>query len=158
MQGMLDVGKARVTRTGRVAIAAVIALLALPAAAQARAFPKDFQWGWRSPVPGRGRAGNEPERQLGLVWTHDADNIAGGVVTDDRPEDGPGFWTRHKRDVRLAGRDLNQKAFLTASIEWSRVFPTSTAGVSGMRALDEIADQGRSGAAAGSCARSAPRG
>ena len=93
---MLDVGKARVTRTGGVAIAAVIALLALPAAAQARAFPKDFQWGWRSGSRSRA-AGNQPERQLGLVvWTHDADNIAGGVVTDDRPEDGPGFWTRHK--------------------------------------------------------------
>ena len=75
------------------------------------------------------------------MWTHDADNIADGVVTDDRPEDGPGFWTRHKRDVRLAARDLNQKAF-RMSIEWSRVFPTSTAGVSGVRALDKLADQG----------------
>ena len=140
---MFDVGKAHVMRRGGAAIAAVVALLALPAAAQARAFPKDFQWGVAIAgfqVEG-GQGTNLNANSDWWLWSHDADNIAGGVVTDDRPEDGPGFWTRHKRDVRLAARDLNQKAF-RMSIEWSRVFPTSTAGVSGVRALDKLADQG----------------
>ena len=93
-------------------------------------------------LPGRGGQGTDLNANSDWWrWTHDAENIAGGVVTDDRPEDGPGFWTRHKRDVRLAARQLNQKAF-RMSIEWSRVFPNSTAGVSGVRALDRIADQG----------------
>ena len=94
-------------------------------------------------VPGRGRAGgrNLNANSDWWLWTHDADNIAGGVVTDDRPEDGPGFWASYKRDVRLAARNLNQKAF-RMSIEWSRVFPKSTEGVTGLRALDKLADQG----------------
>ncbi len=127
------------------ALATVLALIvvASPAAAAKRDFPRDFQWGVAIAgfqVEG-GQGTNLNSNSDWWMWTHDADNIANGVVTDDRPEDGPGFWTRHKRDVRLAARDLHQKAF-RMSIEWSRVFPTSTAGVSGVKALDRIADQG----------------
>jgi beta-glucosidase/6-phospho-beta-glucosidase/beta-galactosidase len=125
-------------------VAAVgVALLLLPAAASARAFPKDFQWGVANAgfqVEG-GQGTNLNATSDWWLWTHDPQNIATGTVTSDRPEDGPGFWTRHKRDVRLAARNLNLKAF-RMSVEWSRVFPTSTVGVNGLKALDRIADRG----------------
>ena len=88
-------------RRGGAAIAAVVALLALPAAAQARAFPKDFQWGVAIAgfqVEG-GQGTNLNANSDWWLWTHDADNIADGVVTDDRPEDGPGVL-----DPAQAGR------------------------------------------------------
>ena len=125
------------------ALAIAFGLLALPAAAQARSFPKDFQWGVAiagfQVEGGQGR--NLNSNSDWWLWSHDADNIQEGTVSGHRPEDGPGFWTRYGRDVRLAARNLDQKAF-RMSIEWSRVFPRSTAGVKGLEALDRIANQG----------------
>lgn len=119
-----------------------LALLA-PAAAGARAFPKDFQWGVA--IAGFqtefGQGKNLDTGSDWWAWTHDPDNIADGTVTDDRPEDGPGFLARYKRDVDLAAHKLDLKAF-RMSIEWSRVFPRSTVGVTGRKALDRIANQG----------------
>ncbi len=128
----------------RVALTAALTVLVLaPAAAAAkRDFPKDFQWGVANAgfqVEGGGGR-NLNANSDWWMWTHDAENIAGGVVTDHRPEDGPGFWANFKRDVRLAARNLDQKAF-RMSVEWSRVFPESTEGVTGLRALDKLADQ-----------------
>ena len=123
-------------------LAALFACLLLAAQASARDFPKSFQWG--TAIAGfqveGGQGGDLNQNSDWWIWTHDADNIANGVVTDDRPEDGPGFWRKHKTDVRLAARALHQKAF-RMSVEWSRVFPTSTEGVNGLKALDRIADQ-----------------
>src|SRR5262249_43516190 len=82
------------------------------------------------------------------VWVHDPNNVAAHRVSGDVPETGPGFYERFDADARLAHRKLHNDA-LRLSIEWSRVFPTSTAGVdiSGgitpavLSALDALADQ-----------------
>jgi len=81
------------------------------------------------------------------VWVRDPDNIATGKVNGDLPEDGPGFYNRYRKAARQARR-LRSNAF-RMSIEWSRLFPTSTAAVdiSGgftpevLAALDALADQ-----------------
>ena len=70
------------------------------------------------------------------------------VVSGDRPERGPGFWRGYKRDLDLASDTLHAKVFRT-SIEWSRIFPRSTRGVTvgarvdlrELRRLDELANQ-----------------
>jgi beta-galactosidase len=82
------------------------------------------------------------------VWVRDPNNIAAHRVSGDLPEAGPGFYALFDTDARLAHRKLHNDA-LRLSIEWSRIFPTSTAGVdiSGgitpavLSALDALADQ-----------------
>src|SRR5262249_14782900 len=82
------------------------------------------------------------------VWVRDADNVTSHRVSGDLPETGPGFYDRYARDARLARRGLKSNA-LRLSIEWSRIFPTSTAGVdiwggitpAVLAALDALADQ-----------------
>jgi hypothetical protein len=69
-------------------------------------------------------------------------------VSGDLPENGPGFWSLFKKDADLVKKQLAGNAF-RMGIEWSRIFPTSTAGVSTasgidastLAALDAIADQ-----------------
>jgi beta-glucosidase/6-phospho-beta-glucosidase/beta-galactosidase len=135
-----------------------VALLALtllaPALAQAgqvvKPFPPGFLWGtaisgFQSDM-GVGTP-NDPDSDW-WVWVRDADNITDGRVTGDLPEDGPGFWSLYETDARFAQRRLRSNA-LRMGIEWSRLFPTSTAGVdiSGgitpavIAALDALADQ-----------------
>ncbi|HEX2358919.1 MAG TPA: glycoside hydrolase family 1 protein [Solirubrobacterales bacterium] len=130
----------------RVAIAAALAtlivLLVSAADAPARAFPRDFQWGVAiagfQAEPGQGR--NLDPGTDWWAWTHDPENIGDRTVTSDRPEDGPGFLARSRTDLRLAANSLNLKAF-RMGIEWSRVFPRSTAGADGLKALDRIANK-----------------
>ena len=74
------------------------------------------------------------------AWTHDAGLQAEGVVTRDRPEDGPGSWANYRTDDRLARETLGANAF-RLGIEWSRIFPRSTAGATSLRDLDRLADQ-----------------
>jgi beta-galactosidase len=114
----------------------------LPAAAAARAFPKSFQWGVA--IAGFqtefGQGKNLDAGSDWWAWTHDATNISNGTVTPDRPEQEPGFLAKYKRDLHLASDKLDLNAF-RMSIEWSRVFPRSTVGVSGVKALDRIANR-----------------
>src|SRR5262245_2909979 len=95
-----------------------------------RPFPHDFLWG-------TGISGFQSDMGVGApndentdwwVWSHDADNIAGGRQSGDLPEDGPGFYDLFERDARLARGKLKNDA-LRLSIEWSRIFPNSTASV-----------------------------
>ena len=129
-------------RLGTVGAFIAVLLLALPAAAGARDFPKSFQWGVA--IAGfQTEFGQDKNLDSGSdwwAWTHDAGNIANGIVTSDKPEQGPGFLAKYKQDIHLAADRLNLKAF-RMSIEWSRVFPRSTAGVSGLKALDRLANQ-----------------
>ena len=69
---------------------------------------------------------------MGLVATTPT-NIAAGRVSGDRVERGPGHWRRYRADAALARRRLGANAF-RLSIEWSRVFPRSTAGGAHARA------------------------
>ena len=124
------------------AVAFTVALiLALPASAAARDFPRSFQWGVAE-------AGFQSEMGRGhwldrssdwWAWAHDSKNVEDGVVSGDLPENGPGFFARYKQDVDLAARRLHMKAF-RLGIEWSRIFPAETRGVHGLRELDEVAN------------------
>jgi beta-galactosidase len=121
-----------------------IMLLAFPATAAAkRDLPRSFQWGVAI-------AGFQTEMGKGRFvdshsdwwqWTHDAQNIADGTVTADKPEQGPGFFVRYRRDIDLAARKLHLNAF-RLGIEWSRIFPRSTRKAKSLRALNRLANQG----------------
>ncbi len=135
-----------------IVLAAVIALLA-GAAARAEVvqpFPPGFLWGTAISAFQSEMGGGAPEDQGTdwWVWVHDPANIASGRVSGDLPEAGPDFYDRYRKDARLAQRGLANDA-LRLSIEWSRIFPSSTAAVdvSGgftpavLAALDALADQ-----------------
>jgi beta-glucosidase/6-phospho-beta-glucosidase/beta-galactosidase len=118
-------------------------VLALPAASQARDFPRSFLWGpaiSAFQTEAGGRPANADTRSDWWVWSHDRDNIAAERVSGDRVERGPGHWRLFERDARLARRRLGANAF-RFSIEWSRVFPRSTAGARTPRQLDRLADR-----------------
>ena len=137
----------------RLAAIPLLVLALAPATAQAaeKKFPKGFQWG--SAISGfQAEPGGSPSkvdrRSDWYRWVTDERNIADGVVSGDRPEDGPGHWRRYKSDLDLVRKDLHGRVFRT-SIEWSRVFPRSTRGVKvgrriskkELRRLDKLANR-----------------
>ncbi|HEY8582929.1 MAG TPA: family 1 glycosylhydrolase, partial [Capillimicrobium sp.] len=71
-----------------------------------------------------------------------------GVVSGDRVTGGPGFWSRWRGDLDLA-RDRVGSNAIRLGLEWSRVFPRSTAGVRvgaridrrDLHRLDRLADR-----------------
>jgi len=125
-------------------VAVALALLAAAPAARAAdpPFPRDFAWGVASAgFQGEmgGRPDNRDTRTDWWAWTHDAANISAGRVSGDLPERGPGSWRLYARDIALA-RGLGAKVF-RMGIEWSRIFPRSTAAVA-TRDLRRVADAG----------------
>jgi beta-glucosidase/6-phospho-beta-glucosidase/beta-galactosidase len=119
--------------TVRLAALPLLVLALSPAAAQGaeKKFPKGFQWG--SAISGfQAEPGGSPthvdKRTDWYRWVTDSKNIADGIVSGDRPEDGPGHWQMYERDLDLARKRLNGRVFRT-SIEWSRIFPRSTRGI-----------------------------
>jgi beta-galactosidase len=116
------------------------------------AFPPGFLWGTAisgfQTDMGGSPASNDPNSDW-WVWTHDPANIAAGITSGDLPEDGPAFYDRFASDIKLANRRLRSNA-LRLGIEWSRIFPTSTADVDAsagitlavLQQLDLLADQG----------------
>ncbi len=128
----------------RACLSAALLLSAAPtAAAQAREFPRGFLWG--TAISGfqteaGGSPANADRRSDWWVWSHDRGNIENGRQSGDRVERGPGHWRLYERDARLARRGLGANAF-RMSIEWSRVFPRSTAGARTPRELDRLADR-----------------
>jgi beta-glucosidase/6-phospho-beta-glucosidase/beta-galactosidase len=133
------------------AIVSVVGALLLARGAHA-AFPDGFLWGsaisgFQSEMGGD-PASNDPGSDW-WVWVHDADNIAAHRVSGDLPEDGPAFWDEYRTQIRRnARRGLGSNA-LRLSIEWSRIFPTSTQSVDAsggitldvLQQLDALADQ-----------------
>jgi beta-glucosidase/6-phospho-beta-glucosidase/beta-galactosidase len=128
-------------------------VIAAPAAAADPAgapFPRGFLWGIASSgfqtEMGRGR--DVDRRSDWFAWAHDATNIQEKHVSGDLPERGPGHWALYRRDAQLARRTLHSNAY-RMGIEWSRIFPRSTAGVhvkgritvADLRKLDRLADQ-----------------
>ncbi|MDI1435245.1 MULTISPECIES: glycoside hydrolase family 1 protein [Polyangium] len=53
---------------------------------------------------------------------------------------GPGFWELHEMDLDRARGELHNGAF-RFSIEWSRIFPEATDGLSGYEALRSVANE-----------------
>ena len=92
---------------------------------------------------------NADRRSDWWVFTHDPGLIEDGVVSGDRVERGPGFWRRWPKDLDLARNRLDNNA-IRLGVEWSRVFPRSTASVKTggsvsrreLRRLDGLANQG----------------
>lgn len=65
-------------------------------------------------------------------------NDPAALVKGDPPNLGPGHFELYQEDFDLAQRDLKNNA-LRMGIEWSRIFPRATDGVSGHEALRAIA-------------------
>src|SRR6185295_3114873 len=130
-------------------LACSLAAFAGQAAAQDLPFPPGFQWGTAlagfQTEMGGAPASQDPGSDW-WVWTHDPDNIANGWV-GGVPEDGPAFYERFARDGAVARNVLGSNA-IRISIEWSRIFPGSTAAVdisggitpSTLQQLDALAD------------------
>jgi beta-galactosidase len=134
----------RVARVIRPALlAAATVFLAAPAtAAGQQSFPRSFEWGVATSgfqSEAGGTPSNADRRSDWWVWTHDRANVEAGRVTPDRVERGPGHWRVWRRDLDLAA-GLGSDVF-RLGIEWSRIFPRSTARARSLRALDRVADR-----------------
>ena len=143
----------RFTAWRRFSVAVIATLVAGAAAAPAHAadrFPRDFLWGTATAgfqVEAGGSPTNADRRSDWWAFTHNPELIRQGVVSGDRVERGPGFWRRWPQDLDLASDRLHNNA-IRIGIEWSRIFPRSTAGVrtgdgisaSELRRLDRLAD------------------
>jgi beta-glucosidase/6-phospho-beta-glucosidase/beta-galactosidase len=138
-------------RSGRVlALAAAVLLLAALPAAAAERFPRGFLWGTASAgfqVEAGGSPRTADRRSDWWAFTTDPGLVRAGVVSGDRVDRGPGFWRTWRRDLYLARGRLGGNA-IRLGMEWSRVFPRSTARVrtgasvsrAELRRLDRLAD------------------
>ncbi len=128
----------------------VLALAAPVPAAAAERFPRDFLWGTAVAgfqVEAGGSPANADRRSDWWAFTHAPEVIREGVVSGDRVERGPGFWRTWRGDLDRARRGLGNNA-IRLGLEWSRIFPRSTAGVrtgrrvsrDDLRRLDRLAD------------------
>ena len=139
--------------TLRARLVALLLLAAAPAGARvARPFPPGFLWG--TAIAGfqsdMGVGAPNDDNSDWWVWVRDPANVMAHRVSGDLPENGPGFYALYAHDARLARGKLHGNA-LRLSIEWSRIFPTSTAGVdisggitpAALAALDALAGDPR---------------
>lgn len=130
------------------------ALTAMTANAAWAAFPAGFRWGTAIAGFQVEMGGPAPQRDAGSdwwAWVHDGKNRCDppnnppacvARVTKDLPENGPDYYERYAADHKLAAKKLKNNT-LRLSIEWSRIFPTSTAGVASgdLVGLNALADQ-----------------
>ncbi|MGP4053850.1 family 1 glycosylhydrolase [Mycobacterium sp. 4D054] len=114
--------------------------------------PDDFRWGVaHSGFQAEGGPGAPVDtRSDWYRWVHDPVNRLLGLVKGV-PENGPGAYVSYAGDAALARDELGVNTF-RMSIEWSRIFPSSTAAVNisdeggalspaDLEALDALADQ-----------------
>jgi beta-glucosidase/6-phospho-beta-glucosidase/beta-galactosidase len=99
-------------------------------------FPDDFHWGVaHAGFQAEGGPGSPVDPNSDWYkWVHDPINQLLGI-THGVPEDGPGTYVMYDTDAALARNDLGMNTF-RMGIEWSRIFPNSTASV-------DISDEGR---------------
>lgn len=113
--------------------------------------PDDFHWGVaHSGFQAEGGPGVPVDtRSDWYRWVHDPLNQLLGLVKGV-PEDGPGAYLAYESDAGLARDELGMNTF-RMGIEWSRIFPNSTAAVdisdeggtlsmADLEALDALAD------------------
>ncbi len=141
----------RVTRVVFLAVL-TLALVAPPSAMGAERFPRGFLWGTATAgfqVEAGGTPSNSDRRSDWWAFTHDPDLIRRGLVSGDLVERGPGHWRVWRRDLDLARKRLKNNA-IRIGIEWSRIFPRSTAKVkvgrgritsAQLRRLDKLASK-----------------
>ena len=115
-------------------------------------FPDDFHWGVaHAGFQAEGGPGSPVDPNSDWYrWVHDPINQLLGL-TKGVPEDGPGTYVEYDSDAQLARDDLGMNTF-RMGIEWSRIFPKSTASVdvsdeggtvslADLEALDQLANQ-----------------
>ncbi|MBI5737921.1 MAG: family 1 glycosylhydrolase, partial [Mycolicibacterium neoaurum] len=98
-------------------------------------FPDDFHWGVaHAGFQAEGGPGSpiDPNSDW-YKWVHHPLNQLLGL-TNGVPENGPGTYVSYDSDAALAKDELGMNTF-RMSIEWSRIFPNSTAGI-------DITDEG----------------
>lgn len=98
-------------------------------------FPDGFAWGVaHAGFQAEGGPGSPVDPNSDWYrWVHDPINQLLGL-TRGVPEDGPGAYVMYDTDAQLARDDLGMNSF-RMSIEWSRIFPNSTAAI-------DISDEG----------------
>jgi beta-glucosidase/6-phospho-beta-glucosidase/beta-galactosidase len=139
--------------TRAVVLACLMALgSAAPAAAQSNdSFPRGFLWGTASAgfqSEAGGSPANSDSRSDWWAFTTNRDLIRDGLVSGDRVTRGPGFWRTWPSDLDRARKRLRNNA-IRLGVEWSRVFPRSTARVrtgtrvsrAELRRLDKLANK-----------------
>lgn len=115
-------------------------------------FPDDFHWGVaHAGFQAEGGPGSPVDPNSDWYkWVHDPINQALGI-SNGVPENGPGTYVSYDSDAQLAHDELGMNTF-RMSIEWSRIFPNSTASVDisddggvvtqeDLEALDALANQ-----------------
>ena len=97
--------------------------------------PDDFHWGVaHSGFQAEGGPGSPVDPNSDWYrWVHDPINQLLGL-TNGVPENGPGAYVNYDADAELAREELGMNTF-RMGIEWSRIFPNSTAAV-------DISDEG----------------
>ena len=123
-----------------------------PVAGVDLSFPTDFSWGVaHAGFQAEGGPGSPVDPNSDWYkWVHDPINQLLGL-TNGVPEDGPGTYTSYDTDAGLARDELGMNTF-RMGIEWSRIFPNSTAAVdisdeggtvslADLQALDALANQ-----------------
>ncbi len=97
--------------------------------------PADFRWGVaHSGFQAEGGPGSPVDPNSDWYrWVHDPLNQLLGLV-NGVPEDGPGAYVSYESDADLARDELGVNTF-RMGIEWSRIFPNSTAAI-------DISDEG----------------
>lgn len=98
-------------------------------------FPDDFHWGVaHAGFQAEGGPGSPVDPNSDWYkWVHHPLNQWLGL-TNGVPENGPGTYVNYESDAELARNELGMNTF-RMSIEWSRIFPNSTAGI-------DISDEG----------------
>ena len=91
--------------------------------------PDDFHWGVaHSGFQAEGGPGSPVDPNSDWYrWVHDPINQLLGL-TNGVPENGPGAYVNYDSDAELAREELGMNTF-RMGIEWSRIFPNSTASV-----------------------------
>ena len=134
-------------------VAQTITVAVTPDAGIDLSFPEGFHWGVAHSgfqAEGGPRSPVDPNSDW-YKWVHDPVNQLLGL-TNGVPENGPGTYVMFDSDAQLARDDLGMNTF-RMSIEWSRIFPDSTAAVdisdeggtvslADLQALDALANQG----------------
>jgi beta-galactosidase len=133
-------------------VAKTITVTVTPVAGVDLSFPDDFRWGVaHSGFQAEGGPGSPVDPNSDWYkWVHDPFNQFLGL-TNGVPENGPGTYVSYHTDAELARDELGMNTF-RMSIEWSRIFPNSTADVdisdegggaslADLQALDALANQ-----------------
>jgi beta-galactosidase len=116
-------------------VAKTITVTVTPVAGVDLSFPDDFRWGVaHSGFQAEGGPGSPVDPNSDWYkWVHDPFNQF-LALTNGVPENGPGTYVSYHTDAALARDELGMNTF-RMSIEWSRIFPNSTADV-------DISDEG----------------